>query len=62
MAIVDAKYKFICASCGYPGSSHDSLIFKSTKIYTDINEGKMIPNIAKQEVGAKILPFIVGES
>ena len=26
MGMVDAKYKFIWASCGYPGNSHDSLI------------------------------------
>ena len=62
MAIVDAKYRFIWASCGYPGNSHDSLIFKSTQLYSDITQGKVIPNIAKEEVGAKIHPLILGDS
>lgn len=26
MALVDAKYRFIWASCGFPGNSHDSVI------------------------------------
>ena len=53
MALVDAKYRFIWAGCGYPGNSHDSLIFKSTQLYSDITQGKVIPNIAKEEVGPK---------
>ena len=32
IAIVDAKYRFIWASCGYPGNSHNSLIF-NVKLY-----------------------------
>ena len=32
MAIEDAKYRFVWASCGYPGNSHDSLIVKCTVI------------------------------
>ena len=30
MAVVDAKYRFIWASVGYPGNSHDSIILQST--------------------------------
>ena len=29
MEMADGKYRFIRASCGYPGNSHDSTIFKS---------------------------------
>ena len=31
-------------------------------MYSEITEGKVIPNIAKQEVGANIHPLIVGDS
>ena len=31
-------------------------------MYNDITEGKVIPSIAKQEVGAKMHPLIVGNS
>ena len=27
MGMVDFKYRFVWASCGYPGNSHDSVIF-----------------------------------
>ena len=38
MAIVDAKYSFIWASCGFPGNSHDSLFFQSTELWEDVTE------------------------
>ena len=38
MTIVDVKYRFIRASCGFPGSSHASIIFQSTKLWEDITE------------------------
>lgn len=31
MAMVDSKYTFVWGSCGFPGNSHDAIIFKSTK-------------------------------
>ena len=30
LGIVDSKYRFIWASCGYPGNSHDSIIIQYT--------------------------------
>ena len=38
MTIVDVKYRFIRASCGFPGSSDASIIFQSTKLWEDITE------------------------
>ena len=32
LAIVDAKYRFIWASVGAPGNTHDSTYFQSTKL------------------------------
>ena len=39
MAIVNAiKQRFMWASSGFPGNSHDAIIFQSTKLYTEITE------------------------
>ena len=32
MAFVDAKYRFIWVSCGFPGNSHDSVILQLTAL------------------------------
>ena len=62
MAMVDAHYRFIWASCGFPGNSHDSLIFQSTNLYSEIVNGNGIPNMSKKESGADISPLILGDS
>ena len=61
MAIVDYKYRFIWASCGYPGNSHDSIILQSTNIYTQITENNLLPSIAKSQDGVDIGPLILGD-
>ena len=38
MAIVDTQDRFIWASVGFPGNSHDSVIFQSTELWDDITE------------------------
>lgn len=53
MAIVDSNYRFIWASCGFPGNSHNSLIFQSTNLYSEIVKGNVIPSIAKKRVMQK---------
>ena len=60
MAIVDAKYRSIWGSCGYPGNSHDSLIFKSTDLYAELSSGKM-PSIAHKEGSVLIPPLLLGD-
>ena len=55
MGLVDAKHRFIWGSCGFPGNSHDSIIFHSTQLWADLTEQKTIPPIAKD-------PFILGDS
>ena len=62
MGMVDAKYRFIWASCGFPGNSHDSIIFQVTDLFQSITEGDTIPNIAKNENGVMISPLILGDS
>ena len=62
MAFVDSHYRFIWASCGFPGNSHDSVIFASTSIYHDIEEENLIPEIGKEIDGITIPPLLVGDS
>ena len=62
MGMVDAKYMFIWASCGYPGNSHDSIIMQSTTLWQDIAQGKILPEIAKNVGGVDVPPLIVGDS
>ena len=38
MAVVDAKYRFVWGSCGFPGNSHDSVILQSTSLWAGIKE------------------------
>ena len=62
MAIIDAKYRFIWASAGFPGNSHDSIIFQSTSLYNDITVNQCIPAVTKNEGGVDIFPLILGDS
>ena len=65
MGMVDAKYRFIWASCGYPGnhdSQHDSIILQSTSLWQEIARGKILPGIAKNVGGVDVPPLIVGDS
>ena len=62
MAIVDAKYRFIWASCRFPGNSHDSIIFQSTELWEDITEREIIPNLGRNVNGVNVSPVILGDS
>ena len=39
MAMVDSHDRFVWGSCGFPGNSHDAVIFRSTDLWTRIQEG-----------------------
>ena len=45
IALVDAEYRFICASVGAPGNTHDSTLLQSTELWKRIIGGEMIPNV-----------------
>ena len=62
MALVDAKYRFIWGSCGFPGNSHDSIILQSTTLWSDIKDGKLLPNSCQREQNAFFPPLILGDS
>ena len=57
-----SNYRFILILFGFPGNSHDSIIFQSTNLWADIKEKGIIPSIAKNENGTLIPPIILGDS
>ena len=62
MALVDSKCRFIWGTCGFPGNSHDAIIFQSTQLWSDIKEGNFIPEIAANLNGVLVPPLVVGDS
>lgn len=62
MAMVDSKYRFTWGSCGFPGNSHDSVIFQSTDLWEQIQGGGYIPNIVRNLNGVEVPPLILADS
>ena len=60
MAIVDSKYRFLWGSCGYPGNLHDSLIFKSTELYSKLMSGRCQNNL-QMEGNIMVPPILLGD-
>ena len=46
LALVDPKYRFIWASVGAPGNTHDSTIFQSSSLCEKNNSWKYPPSIS----------------
>ena len=61
MALVDAEYRFIWASVGTPGNTHDSTLMQSTELWDRIVAGNVIPNIVQQIDNVDIPPLILGD-
>ena len=61
MGMVDSNYRFLWASCGYPGNSHDAIIFKSTDLWARIHDG-YLPKMGKSINEVMVPPLIVGDS
>lgn len=61
MAMVDSHYRFVWGSCGFPGNSHDAVIFQSTDLWSRIQDG-FIPSIGKADGDINIPPLMVGDS
>ena len=62
MAIADSNYRFIWASSGYLGNSHDAIIFQSTKFYSKMLNQTLIPHYYKEENDNVIYPTLLGDS
>ena len=61
MALVDAKYRFIWASAGAPGNTHDSTLLQSTDLWREIVSGEKIPNVMQLIDDVEIPPLILGD-
>ena len=61
MAMVDSNYRFVWGSCGYPGNSHDAIIFKSTNLWNSIHDG-LLPSIGKSVGEVNVPPLIIADS
>ena len=59
--MVDSHYRFVWGSRGFPGNSHDAIIFRSTNLWTSIQDG-FIPPIGKTVGCVTVSPLIVGDS
>ena len=62
MALVDSKQRFMWASSGFPGNSHDAIILQSTKLYSRIKEGNIIPQLVGKHGNVDMYPMIIGDS
>ena len=62
LALVDAKYRFIWASLGAPGNTHDSTLFQSTTLWSNIVSGDVLSEAAaKTNDDIVIPPLILGD-
>ena len=62
MGLVDAKYRFIWASAGFPANYHDAVILESTDLWKKILNGETIPEISKKIGQSNVPPLILGDS
>ena len=62
MGMVDSHYRFVWGSCGFPGNSHDAIIFKSTDLWRSIQDGDLLPSMGKAVGEVTVPPLIVGDS
>ena len=62
LVLVDPKCRFIWASVGAPGNTHDSTLFQSTSIREKITAGSILhQSVLGQEEGQAIQPLILGD-
>lgn len=62
MGLIDAKYRFVWASAGFPGNTHDSMILQATQLWKDINGSDAIPAISKKIGKVQVGPLVVADS
>ena len=62
MAMVDAKYRFVWGSCGYPGNTHNAIALQPTDFWANLNDSNVIKNISAKVGKIKVPPSIVGDS
>ena len=61
LALVDSQYRFIWASIGAPGNTHDSTLFQSTNLWQRITDGEVLSDYSFQRDNITIPPIILGD-
>ena len=59
--MVDAKYRFVWGSCGFPGNSQDSILFRSTGMWEKL-KNNYAADICVNVGGMMLPPMIFGHS
>ena len=62
MATVDAEGRFMWASSGYPGNSHDAIIFQSTNLFSKLSNGDVLPAYCKKDGCVDVFPALLSDS
>ena len=61
LGLVDPNYRFIWASVGAPGNTHDSTLFQSTSLWEKITAGSILPQSVLEIKGQVVPPLILGD-
>ena len=61
LVLVDPKCRFIWASVGAPGNTHDSTLFQSTSLWEKITAGSILPQLVLEIEDQAIPPLILGD-
>ena len=56
MGVVDARCRFLWASCGSPGSAHDATVFKVSNLYKKLNNYDYFPELSTEINGDSSFP------
>ena len=60
LALVNADYRFIWASTGVPGKTHDSKYLQSTTLWEKITKTKLIHNKVQTVDDIEVPPQVLG--
>ena len=59
LAVVDAKYRFIWATLGALGNTHDSILFQSTTLWSNIVSGDVLSEAAGKTNDDIVIPPLI---
>ena len=60
--VVDANYRFLDICVGWAGSVHDARVFVHSPLYTQITEGRLLPNKTVTINKTEVPLFLIGNS
>ena len=60
-AVVGERYRFIDVATGFPGSTHDSRVLRSTNLYASAERGEILNTPLKEVNGHSMKPVLIGD-